>query len=191
MCLRRSLPCFCFATAAALSPPTTNPRTSEMMHTWHQKLPLFPLSLSLHAPLPALPLTSQAAERQREPADSHLHSNSLYGAQRSRADGQLRGESSEWRDQQDVASRDLHTSRSTWKDEKQKTSTKCSSPTHYKFLFFIKNCIGTNNRSSSWYLLFFLPSLWSTLYSAIFGCHWWWYLGLSKHMGWSFSSKNK
>lgn len=37
--------------------------------------------------------TSQAAEHKREPANSHLHSNSLHGAQCSRANGQLRGES--------------------------------------------------------------------------------------------------
>lgn len=36
---------------------------------------------------------SQAAEHKWEPANSHLHSNSLHGAQCSRANGQLRGES--------------------------------------------------------------------------------------------------
>lgn len=53
----------------------------------------------IHKPQKAeLPLsfsfsTSQAAEHKREPANSHLHSNSLHGAQCSRANGQLRGES--------------------------------------------------------------------------------------------------
>lgn len=58
-CLRRFLSCSCFATAAALSPPTSSSRTSDDAHM-ASKTPALPLS-PLHFPLCPSPLRLQSA----------------------------------------------------------------------------------------------------------------------------------